>query len=201
MPYFLKLILITCLISCNDSSKSNSTGGPSDPIDGIQSGQQRLFLTSTTYNGNLGGLSGADVKCQNEARAAGLRRTYKAFLSSSTILAKNRFSLDEPLYEIDPNGDAILIAQSLTDFNNGNVLSDPAFRYDQNRVDQNVLLSTAATFWIATGSGSVNFCTDWTSSNSNINGNIGSTNSGEILGWMETLACDQQISLICISDS
>ena len=42
-----------------------------------------VFLTKNTFNGNLGGVVGADAKCQTEAEAAGLPGTYKAWLSDS----------------------------------------------------------------------------------------------------------------------
>jgi hypothetical protein len=41
-------------------------------------------VTSTTYDGNLGGVTGADSKCQTRANAVGLGGTYKAWLSSGT---------------------------------------------------------------------------------------------------------------------
>ncbi|MBI4078774.1 MAG: hypothetical protein HY429_00520 [Candidatus Levybacteria bacterium] len=44
----------------------------------------RVFVTSTTYNGNLGGLTGADLKCQARADSAKLGGIWKAWLSSST---------------------------------------------------------------------------------------------------------------------
>jgi len=33
---------------------------------------KRIFVTSTTYDGNLGGLAGADAKCAARGAAAGL---------------------------------------------------------------------------------------------------------------------------------
>lgn len=53
-------------------------------------GPKIMFTTSTTYNGDLGGLSGADTKCQDRATAGGLPGTYKAWLSSSTVSASSR---------------------------------------------------------------------------------------------------------------
>jgi Protein of unknown function (DUF1554) len=44
---------------------------------------KRVFVTSTTYTGNLGGLAGADAKCQERATAAGLSGTFKAWLSAA----------------------------------------------------------------------------------------------------------------------
>lgn len=49
-----------------------------------------VFTTSSLYNGNLGGLAGADAICQAHADGAGLTGTYKAFLSSSTVDVDDR---------------------------------------------------------------------------------------------------------------
>jgi Protein of unknown function (DUF1554) len=43
---------------------------------------KRVFVTSTTYTGNLGGLGGADDKCQAQATAAGLGGRFQAWLSA-----------------------------------------------------------------------------------------------------------------------
>jgi hypothetical protein len=47
-------------------------------------GPKFVFISSKAYNGNLGGLTGADGKCQSLANAAGLNGVYKAWLSDST---------------------------------------------------------------------------------------------------------------------
>jgi hypothetical protein len=49
-----------------------------------------VFISSQTYDGNLGGLAGADAKCQTLATTAGLAGTYVAWLSDSTTDAASR---------------------------------------------------------------------------------------------------------------
>jgi hypothetical protein len=44
---------------------------------------KRVFVTSTLYDANLGGLAGADAKCQERAAASGLGGIYKAWLSDA----------------------------------------------------------------------------------------------------------------------
>jgi trimeric autotransporter adhesin len=51
-----------------------------------------VFVTSTTYRGDLGGLAGADQKCATLASAAGLTGTYQAWLSTSTTKAASRLA-------------------------------------------------------------------------------------------------------------
>ncbi|MFT4038683.1 MAG: DUF1554 domain-containing protein [Thermomicrobiales bacterium] len=51
-----------------------------------------VFATSSTFTGNLGGLAGADSKCQAAATAAGLTGTYLAWLSDAGNTPATRFS-------------------------------------------------------------------------------------------------------------
>jgi hypothetical protein len=45
---------------------------------------RQTFVTSTTYNGSLGGLAGADAACQARATAGGLTGTFVAWMSDAT---------------------------------------------------------------------------------------------------------------------
>ena len=49
--------------------------------DPTGSATKRAFVTNANYAGNLGGLAGADAKCQSQAATAGLGGTWKALLS------------------------------------------------------------------------------------------------------------------------
>lgn len=61
---------------------------------------KRVFVTSVFYNGNLGGLAGADAKCQERAGAANLGGTWKAWLSSNTVSAASRLSRSNNPYKL-----------------------------------------------------------------------------------------------------
>lgn len=52
-----------------------------------------VFVTSATYTGDLGGLSGADLKCRNLATAAGIdnAKTFRAWLSDGFEWPASRF--------------------------------------------------------------------------------------------------------------
>src|SRR5215467_12085591 len=71
-----------------------------------------FFVTSANpKGGNLGGLAGADALCQSLAQAAGAgRRTWHAYLSTSTVDAKTRIG-NGPWY----NYKGVLIAQNVAD--------------------------------------------------------------------------------------
>jgi hypothetical protein len=69
---------------CSEAACVPSCGTPGIPC--------RVFVTSTTTTGAMGGLTGADAKCQGHAEAAGLTGTYKAWLSDSASSPSTRFT-------------------------------------------------------------------------------------------------------------
>src|SRR5690242_15690863 len=62
--------------SASASSASSSSGADGGPLQ-----SRRVFVTSKTYQGTLGGLAGADMECQKLADAANLGGTWMAWLS------------------------------------------------------------------------------------------------------------------------
>lgn len=56
----------------------------------------RAFVTSTTMNGNMGGLAGADAACAARATAQGLTGTYRAWLSVDGTSAASRITSAGP---------------------------------------------------------------------------------------------------------
>jgi hypothetical protein len=62
------------------------------------------FVTSTLYTGNLGGVAGADQKCNDRAKAGSQPGTYKAWISDDTQSPSTRFSLQGgPIRTVDGN--------------------------------------------------------------------------------------------------
>lgn len=54
--------------------------------------QSRVFVTSTTSTGNLGGLQGADAICQTQGEKVDKNAEWIAWLSTSTVNAKDRLT-------------------------------------------------------------------------------------------------------------
>ncbi len=93
-----------------------------------------FFLTSRNIgNGaDLGGLAGADAHCQSLAEAAGAGdRTWRAYLSTSTVNARDRIGKG-PWY----NFKGELIAKDLEDLhdNNDNIMSENSFTESGGRI-------------------------------------------------------------------
>jgi hypothetical protein len=93
---------------CDDGDATLTESCGSGPV----SGSRRVFVTSTNYDGDLGGLAGADQKCQDRADAAGLGGSWKAWLSDSTTHAADR--LNQPTGPL-LRTDGVAIANSWND--------------------------------------------------------------------------------------
>jgi hypothetical protein len=75
-----------------------------------------VFVTSAIYNGDLGGLAGADATCQALADAAGLTGTYKAWLSDTTASPSTRFTQSaNPYVRVD----GVIVADNWADLTDG----------------------------------------------------------------------------------
>ena len=79
-----------------------------------------VFVTSETYNGNLGGLTGADQKCNTLAAAASLPGSYKAWLSTSNGSPSTRFVQSSVPYKLV---DGTVIAEDYADLVDGALLA------------------------------------------------------------------------------
>lgn len=72
----------------------SSAGPPPPPNTPIPDDghPRRMFVTSSLFDGNLGGVAGADAKCAAHASATGLTGTYLAWLSTSQTSPAQRFT-------------------------------------------------------------------------------------------------------------
>jgi len=78
-----------------------------------------VFISSLLYNGNLGGLAGADEKCNTLTRAARLKGTFKAWLSDTKESPTTRFTV-QPSYVYSLT-DGSLIANNCADLTDGTI--------------------------------------------------------------------------------
>jgi hypothetical protein len=101
------------------SVKAQASSAPTSTIN--FAGAKRVFLTSTLYDGKLGGLSGADLKCQLKADSLNLGGSFKAWLSDSKTAASSRLTNWNGPYK---TMDGIEIAENWTDLTDG-VLKAP----------------------------------------------------------------------------
>jgi hypothetical protein len=198
MKSFLKiysiLILNLWLLTGCGSALEEGENGP----DSVPDGSLRIFVTSQSYTGNLGGIIGANSLCATAATNAGLVKTYKALLSAPGNFAKNRLTTDASIYTVSSTGPR-RVADSLNALFNTNIIDLKAeIRYDE------FTAFTTNTAWTGTDAygevGTTGNCSSWTSSSGADLGTVGDSTATSA-SWTEFQQdnCNQSHSLYCIS--
>ncbi|HEX8110221.1 MAG TPA: choice-of-anchor D domain-containing protein, partial [Kofleriaceae bacterium] len=148
--------------------------------------QNLVFATSETYAANFGGLAAADANCARLANAAGLPGTYVAWLSTSTVNAKDRLGSARGWVRLDGEPFADTVAALTTN----HAVLHPIV-YDENGT---ALAFGSDVAWTGTDVNGANplACSDWTSTSASAQGWIGEAGAGP-LGWtrINPNACSQ----------
>jgi len=151
------------------------------------------FVTSTKQTANLGGLSGADAICQARANAASLPGTFRAFLSTSTVDAINRFGTARGWIRTD--GKPFL--DKLTDITTSHVLYP--VRLDENGTDigSDIYFTGSNNLGTLFISGA---CSDWTSASSSATtaGGLSDANSDRV-AYGAIRYCGDSQRLLCLA--
>lgn len=132
--------------------------------------QPRVFVTSTSYSGNLGGVAGADAKCQARADAAGLGGTWKAWLASSADgLPAPRFTYADPWVKVNSN---VKVADDLGDLTDGTI--DSLINVTEFGTAVNPFNKIVWTGITAPNSIAAETCNGWTNGTASFSGRRGS---------------------------
>jgi hypothetical protein len=87
-------------VSCDDYSVENSWPFLSDSYPNLH----KVFITNGVYSGNMGGVSGADASCAQEAKKNNYPGNYVAFLGTDSKSAAERIAKDGIFVEAEPIG-------------------------------------------------------------------------------------------------
>ena len=156
----------------------------------------RVFVTSDTYNGNLGGLTGADAKCQAAANSADLGGTWKAWLCDDTGNASERLE--------HFSGNYVLVDGSTTVAEDWDDLTDGYLAHAINVTevggDYNSNVHTGCNTAGIYDNKSV--CSSWTNGSLAYKGAIGLASSYES-SWTEDVEifCSASYSLYCFEQN
>ena len=155
---------------------------------------RKVFVTSQTYQGNLGGVSGADAKCQALADAATppVPGSFLAWLSDGVSAPVNSFVQSSVPYQLP---DGTIIANNFAD------LIDGAIQNPINRDESGNTISSPFLVWTGTntdGTASGTDCDNWSSdlsSDFGVSGLLGATSSG----WtaQRSGGCNNSYRLYC----
>ena len=142
-----------------------------------------MFVSSQDYTGNLGGVAGADAKCQALADQSTVLRikghTFQAWVSTMASPVSARFTHGSQPYVL---GNATVVAADWQNLTKG-TLSNGIDLSELNNVRNNSVA------WTGTSSSNANYagqaCGDWTigaPGNKGVIGNVGGTGNG----WSST---------------
>ncbi|MDO8519145.1 MAG: DUF1554 domain-containing protein [Deltaproteobacteria bacterium] len=131
-----------------------------------------VFVASSESVGNLGGLSGADASCNQLATAAGLTGTFSAWLSTTSVNAKDRVSIGHAGGFVLRNG-TTTVADNFADLLDATI--DAAINQDESG---NTLATNTWTGTAEDGTAHANTCSDWTSSSGLVSGRLAIAQAG-----------------------
>lgn len=153
-----------------------------------------LFATTSTFTGNLGGLTGGDAICQGRGNRFDPTKTWKLLASSSTVDAVTRVGLSGNVRNV--NG--VLLATSSADFFDGTLAAAVSLTED-GVASTNYSWTGSANTGIKKGAGL--YCADWTNSTNATNGRRGRHSTTTTHLDFGTTTCNTALSLYCISSA
>ncbi len=179
--------------------------GVGDPLPRFANWGRLAFLTSAAGSGNLhswaqaggqNGLAAGDAICRNLATTASLPNptSFKAWLSTNTVDARDRFAHDGPWMRLD----RARIAADLADLTDG-------FLHTALNLTETGIYMANFNVWTGTdasGLAVVDRCSEWTSGSAGVDGGSGVANFAG-LAWTFSLptGCDLLAShLYCLQD-
>jgi hypothetical protein len=129
--------------------------------------RKRVFVTSTSFTGALGGLSGADMRCELAAAAGNKGGTWKAFLATTSAPGVSRINDVGPWYQETALGVFSLTYKNVANLQTGALA---VLEYDEQGRSL-VNGSTVPYFWTGMNDdGTTNLglgnCTNWASASS-----------------------------------
>lgn len=161
--------------------------------------QDRLvFVTGEGFKGDLGGLGGADAKCQFAAQAAQLPGTYTAWLSSGDGMPSTTMLHSQGVYK---RVDGVILARGWSDFTDGLIDATISVTELGETLEAGVWTNTEASGVTANGSAD---CDGWTKQDFETKGRWGASVSIE-QAWsnhpnelVNPTGCDANHSLYCV---
>lgn len=166
-----------------------------------------VFVSSDFFTGSeVGGLAGADAKCQSLADAAGLSGKFKAWLSDSNQSPSSRFDFFTGPWRLQPNAvdGTDLPPVVATDLEDLTTCGATCLKHPINRTETGEILQGSVTVWtntLADGTASTDSCLDWTSTS--VFGLFGDVSKVD-QKWTNTnttFGCNSALSLYCFEQA
>jgi len=162
-----------------------------------------VFITSTTHNGNFGGLSGADDFCATRATAAGLSGTFRAWLSADVVgVTPAVNAVDRIVDGKYVRTDGQTIASGLTELLSGTLQNPIDGDESENQVSAEYNVWTGS--WADGTVCETDNCDGWITDLSGQDSIVGSSNQTTDNKWNFTDSsynCDEVLHIYCFQIS
>lgn len=187
------------------TESTNYTCSNNYPIFCFETGskEKKVFVTSQTYQGNIGGLGDANDICDALGDANIREADWMAWLSTNTINAKDNIEAPD-IYGLgikeyyDTNPGRNLIANSPSDLTDGSLNNPIMYDESGNTISGNEVWTDTKENGTREGGPSAGNCQNWTSNSAAAQGNFGisSSSSGT---WTNSTsgACNEYRHLYC----
>jgi len=119
----------------------------------------RIFVTSATFDGNLGGASGANARCATAATNAHLTGMFKAILSDPGGDAKDRLTFVDTIYIVATGHQISTVATDATELWGGKLRTPISYDENENAVPLGAVWTGSAADGTLPGSC---HCQQWT---------------------------------------
>jgi hypothetical protein len=136
--------------------------------------ERRVFVTNSSYSGNLGGVTGADSVCQSLASGIGLGSgTWRAIISDTTISAVSRLDFNWGTLK---RLDGIVVANGWNDLWDGTIQNPINISETGGTINGAVMTATSSNGTTSATIAKNHSCNNWTQASSDEQPNLG--NSG-----------------------
>ena len=195
--FLIPLLFLTVLPSClplltgagliaagggGDGGGGGGGGGNAGPTGPPSPSVVYMWVSTTTNNGNIGGINGADTICETDSSTPSFATsvsTHRAVLRNSTNDPRNYFANNPPVQRPD-----------------GTVITTTYSRFFGNGAANNAVSTAAGTYW----TGEIANCANWTSASNGDNGNNGLRSSTSGSRWnAAAISCNNAQTLLCMS--
>lgn len=177
-------------------------GADLPPVGDLGNVSQILLVAlDQAQTGNLGGVQGADAKCQAQAQGAGLPGVFRAFLSSSSQDVKDLIGgPNMSLPVVNTQGQALFPSWSAVFTTQEWASGVELYNFAGAKVEDNTGGITDGDLWHGSkpdGTAAPDTCSDWTSASSAVQGQNGEADQHELLR-QETQDCDNTFGVVCV---
>ena len=179
----------------SDDSSTSEHANPSPSATPTVSSRKRVFVTSTTYSGALGGLEAGDAFCQSNAAEHGLTGHYRAWLSAGTTDAFDWITGSGPW--VNTAGATVFATKDdLREGSAADILDE------SGTAPASIGTAGAWSGSDATGVHSGSDCAGWTDATDGASASMGSTLAADPSwgGGDAPSACSAKAPLICFED-